>query len=166
MRSGAIRRRYRWSLAWSFRVRLDHVETFISFLDFWRSYYYDQEPLSLVLDCSSVHHTENMRKQTDKLGIHLSFIPAGMTDAYQPLDPYIFEIMKAKDWIVSRNVMLNSLYRPGFIDSTLCLFRYRNCVSEFWLNRIGPASGQRWNQLCASACRHQLQNQLCVNNDI
>jgi hypothetical protein len=36
------------------------------------------------------------------------------------------EILRAKDWIVSRNGRLNSLYRPGFMDNALCLFIYMN----------------------------------------
>jgi hypothetical protein len=76
------------------------------------------------------------------------------------------EHLKTKDRIVSRNIILNFLYRHVFVYGMRCLFIYMNYASEFRFNRIGPRSGQLWNQFGASACRGQLRNQLCVDNDI
>jgi hypothetical protein len=41
--------------------------------------------------------SENIKKIAEKIGIKLLFIPAGMADADQPLDCYVFGVMKASD---------------------------------------------------------------------
>jgi hypothetical protein len=58
-------------------------------------YFNDGQPFWLILDCYSLHPSEYIKKCAEKIGIKLLFIPAGMTDAYEPLDRYIFGLMKA-----------------------------------------------------------------------
>jgi hypothetical protein len=101
------------------------IETFTHFLDFLRSYYNDQEPLWLILDCYSVHRTENIKKHADKLGIHLVFIPARMTEAYQLLDRYIFGILKAE---------CRRMYRQLLCDGISA--RMTKCLTVHFLIRV------------------------------
>lgn len=71
------------------------AETFRRWLDWLRGLYDDGEPIWLVLDCYSVHRTEAMRSHAEGMGIHLVFIPPGLTDEFQPLDRFVFGAMKA-----------------------------------------------------------------------
>jgi hypothetical protein len=54
----------------------------------------DGEAIWLVLDCYSIHRQPAMRQYAEDLGIHLLFIPRGLTDDLQPLDRYVFRAMK------------------------------------------------------------------------
>jgi len=48
-------------------------------------------------------------KNADKFGLHLFFIPAGMTDAYQPLDRYIFGVIKAACRRMDRQLLCDDI---------------------------------------------------------
>jgi hypothetical protein len=54
-----------------------------------RSHYNDEESSWLVLDCYSVHRTHEIKKGAEELGTQLVLIPAGITQAHQPLDPHV-----------------------------------------------------------------------------
>lgn len=70
------------------------VETFSEFLMSLRERYPDDEQVYLVLDCYSVHRSDDIRKLAESLSIELLFIPPGLTDEYQPLDRAVFGVMK------------------------------------------------------------------------
>ena len=70
------------------------VETFSEYLMSLRERYPDDGPVYLVLDCYSVHRTDEIRQLAKTLGIELIFIPPGLTDEYQPLDRAVFGVMK------------------------------------------------------------------------
>jgi hypothetical protein len=60
-----------------------------------RGLYDDGDPIWVILDCYSVHRQEATKCLAAPLGINLLFIPPGMTDELQPLDRYVFGVMKA-----------------------------------------------------------------------
>lgn len=68
-----------------------------------RGVYDDADPVWLVLDCYSVHRQEGMKRLAADLGIHLLFIPPGLTDEMQPLDRFVFGAMKAHARRMYRN---------------------------------------------------------------
>jgi hypothetical protein len=71
------------------------VETFEDDLRFLKQQLSDDDPISLMLDCYSVHRNQRIRDAAADLGIVLKFVPAGMTDELQPLDRAVFGIMKS-----------------------------------------------------------------------
>jgi hypothetical protein len=71
------------------------AETFRRWLHWLRALYDDGDPIWVVLDCYSVHRADVMRSHAEELGIHLVFIPPGMTDEFQPLDRFVFGAMKS-----------------------------------------------------------------------
>jgi hypothetical protein len=71
------------------------AETFRRWLAWLRGIYDDAAPLWLVLDCYAVHRQQSMKNFAAELGIHLLFIPPGLTDELQPLDRFVFGVMKA-----------------------------------------------------------------------
>jgi hypothetical protein len=82
--------------------RTDHSEsgwttydTFERWLSWLRSVYDDGEPIWVILDCYSVHRQEATKEYAASIGVNLLFIPPGMTDELQPLDRYVFGVMKA-----------------------------------------------------------------------
>jgi hypothetical protein len=62
------------------------VETGRNSLDFLRNNQNDEAPLWLGFDWHSVHRPTHVKNHEDEWGIDLALIPAGITDAYQPLD--------------------------------------------------------------------------------
>jgi hypothetical protein len=72
------------------------TDTFVRYLRFLRERLFpDDMPIWLVLDCYSVHRDATVRSEAEALNIFLEFLPPGMTDAFQPLDRYVFGAMKA-----------------------------------------------------------------------
>jgi hypothetical protein len=69
--------------------------TFIEYLKWLRGIYGPGPDLHLILDLYSVHRSQKVREEAAALGIHLYFIPAGFTDELQPLDRYVFGVLKA-----------------------------------------------------------------------
>lgn len=72
------------------------METFKQYLDFLRSNYNNNDSIHLILDSYSVHRCNEISEYAANQNIILHFIPAGMTDIYQPLDRYIFGVLKSK----------------------------------------------------------------------
>ena len=70
------------------------VDTFSEFLMAVREHFRDDDPVYLLLDLYSVHKTQEVRQLAASLNIVLTFIPPGMTDAYQPLDRRVFGVLK------------------------------------------------------------------------
>jgi hypothetical protein len=70
------------------------AETSQQSLRWLRSWYGDGAAIWLVLDCYSVHRQPAMRHYDEDLGIHILFISPGLTDDLQPLDRYVFGVMK------------------------------------------------------------------------
>ena len=70
------------------------VGTFSQFLMSLKERFADDEPIYLLLDLYSVHRSDEIRELAENLGIHLVFIPPGMTDHYQPLDGRVFGVLK------------------------------------------------------------------------
>jgi hypothetical protein len=71
------------------------TETFKQWFKWSRGVYDDGEPIWLIMDCHSVQRQDIMRKHAHNLGINLWFIPPGLTDELQPLDHFVFGVMKA-----------------------------------------------------------------------
>jgi hypothetical protein len=59
------------------------------------SYHEMANRIWMLLDCHSVHRAKAMRRHARELGIHLLFIPPGLTDELQPIDRFVFGAMKA-----------------------------------------------------------------------
>lgn len=70
-------------------------ELFQDYLMHLREYFPDDDELHLILDIYKAHLTDNVKAMAKALNIKLHFIPAGMTDLYQPLDRNIFGPFKA-----------------------------------------------------------------------
>jgi hypothetical protein len=70
-------------------------ETFCGWLAWLRGVYGDGLPLWVVLDCYSVHKQQAAKDSAAELGIRLLFIPPGLTDELQPLNRFVFGVMKA-----------------------------------------------------------------------
>jgi hypothetical protein len=81
------------------------------FFTFWilREYFNDGQLFWLILDCYSVHRSEDIKKSVEKIGIKVLFIPAGMADAYQPLDLSVFGVMKASGRRMYRQFLSDDL---------------------------------------------------------
>jgi hypothetical protein len=60
-----------------------------------RGLYDDGDPIWVILDCYFIHRQKATKSHAASLGINLLFIPPGMTDELQPLDRYVFGVMKA-----------------------------------------------------------------------
>jgi hypothetical protein len=79
------------------------IETFKHYLDWLHDYYVHDhqieisadQPIQLILDCYSVHRSEQIKEYAAARCIRLWFIPAGHTDAMQPLDRAVFGAMKS-----------------------------------------------------------------------
>jgi hypothetical protein len=69
--------------------------TFLLYLQWLRARYGPGPELHLILDLYSVHRSDQVKAEAARLGIRLYFIPAGFTDELQPLDRYIFGVLKA-----------------------------------------------------------------------
>jgi hypothetical protein len=71
------------------------VSSLEQYLRFLKAQLPGPEPISLILDCYSVHPGQQIRDFAIELGISLLFIPPGMTASLQPLDRAVFGAMKA-----------------------------------------------------------------------
>jgi hypothetical protein len=62
------------------------------------------EQIHLLLDIYLVHVQEAAKEFATQLGITLHFIPAGLTDQFEPLDRRVFGCLKssARSWFVRR----------------------------------------------------------------
>jgi hypothetical protein len=71
-------------------------DTFGRYLEFVRGLVEDRaKTIHLLLDIYPVHVQQIAREHAISLNIQLHFIPAGLTDQYQPLDRRIFGCLKA-----------------------------------------------------------------------
>ena len=106
-------------------------ETFRLFLMSLRERFADDDPIWLVLDCSSAHRDPQTKTLARSLNINLIFIPAGFTDELQPLDRAIFGVLKSH---------LRRLWRERFTDNPEAKFTKRVAVELLipaW-ERISP----------------------------
>ena len=71
------------------------VDTFMHYLSKLRDLARHSDPLHLVCDVYPAHRTFQVRKHAESLQIVLHFIPAGLTDQWQPLDCKVFGCLKA-----------------------------------------------------------------------
>jgi hypothetical protein len=75
------------------------VETFRHYFDWLTKHYRGRIPrecrLHLILDCYSLHRSDDTKRCATRRGIQLSFILAGFTDELQPLDRAVFGAVKA-----------------------------------------------------------------------
>ena len=71
-------------------------DVFSQYLNHIRQYFDDMEKIYLILDVFPAHRHQKVIKEAAELNIDLIFIPAGLTDTYQPLDRSIFGVLKAK----------------------------------------------------------------------
>jgi hypothetical protein len=117
------------------------IETFKHYLDWLHDYYSIEQrieisinqPIQLILDCYSVHRSEQIKQYAADRFIQLWFIPAGHTDALQPLDRAVFGAMKSifrrkfeeyqrnsRDMRVSKSIavaILNEIWNDLSIES-------------------------------------------------
>lgn len=70
-------------------------EAFAEYLMHIREHFADEKTIHLILDVYKAHLTDDVREIANTLNIVLHFIPAGMTDVYQPLDISIFGPFKS-----------------------------------------------------------------------
>ena len=68
---------------------------FLSYLRFLRSQFSDGKTLHLVVDAYAAHRTQVARELAASHNIKLHYLPAGMTDLFQPLDRRCFGCLKA-----------------------------------------------------------------------
>ena len=71
-------------------------DVFCQYLHHIRQYYDDGDKIYLIHDVYTVHRKIEVINEAAALNIEMIFIPAGLTDAYQPLDRRIFGVLKAK----------------------------------------------------------------------
>ena len=69
-------------------------ECFEQYLKWLRQMHYDDDPIYLIIDQYPTHKTEQSKTLAQSLNIQLYFIPAGVTDKYQPLDRQVFGCLK------------------------------------------------------------------------
>ena len=72
----------------------------------WLRGYLGPGPVHLVLDLFSVHRSDNTKMLASELGIQLHFVPAGLTDKFQPLDVAVFSPVKS----MARRLFMNSYH--------------------------------------------------------
>ena len=70
-------------------------EAFEMYLKFLRQQFVDDDIIYLLLDTFTVHRKPELRELANGLNIRMIFVPAGMTDKYQPLDRQVFGALKA-----------------------------------------------------------------------
>jgi hypothetical protein len=70
------------------------IPTFEEYLAILKSAFPGEEPIYLILDCYSVHRSQEIREYARHLGIIMKFIPPGTTDSLQPLDRAVFGTLK------------------------------------------------------------------------
>jgi hypothetical protein len=113
------------------------IETFKHYLDWLHDYCANDFgfaisahlPIHLILDCYSVHRSEQIKQYAADRCIKLWFIPAGHTDALQPLDRAVFGAIK-------------SIFRR----------RFEECQRNSWDKRVTKTKAveilhEIWNQL-------------------
>ena len=76
-------------------------ETMINYLKFFRNYMNqhfgtERQRLYLILDVYKSHCDQRVKECCEENNIELIYIPAGCTDAYQPLDIKVFGALKSK----------------------------------------------------------------------
>jgi hypothetical protein len=72
------------------------AHTFSRYLEFVRELVPDRSKrIHLLLDIYPVHIQQAAKEHTLSLNVQSHFIPAGLTDQYQPLDRRIFDRLKA-----------------------------------------------------------------------
>lgn len=110
-------------------------ELFQDYLMHLREYFPDDDELHLILDIYKAHLTDNVKAMAEALNIKLHFIPAGMTDLYQPLDRNIFGPFKA----IARRLFRehNYLGEPIEISTTDACKRII-CAWEKVSEKLGP----------------------------
>jgi hypothetical protein len=113
------------------------IQTFTRYLDWLAELYRGKIapdcPIDLVLDCYSVHRSQEIRDHATRLGIRLWFIPAGHTDQLQPLDRAVFGAIKA---IFRRRFELERRKRP---DHRITKSDAIQILTEIW-GGLGTAS--------------------------
>ena len=110
-------------------------ESFETYLKFIRQQFSDDDPIYLLLDTYTVHKLACVRELAAGLNIHLRFIPAGMTDKYQPLDRRVFGALKstAKRYIY-REMATNPTARIGMPKAIAILIRCWESLSPAVIN--------------------------------
>jgi hypothetical protein len=69
--------------------------TFSDYLHLLRAHALHDGVIHLILDLHSSHRTEDVKATAALLNIQLHYVPAGMTDALQPLDRVVFGALKS-----------------------------------------------------------------------
>jgi hypothetical protein len=119
------------------------IETFKHYLNWLHDYYAidtrfaisEDQPIHLILDCYSVHRSEQIKQYAADRCIKLWFIPAGHTDALQPLDRAVFGAIK-------------SIFRR----------RFEECQRNSWEKRVTKTKAiailqEIWNNLSVDSIR-------------
>lgn len=72
-------------------------EVFINYLKKLREHFggTNGPKLHLILDVYPSHRTDDVKNFAVGLNINLIYVPAGLTDEYQPLDRYVFGCLKS-----------------------------------------------------------------------
>ena len=109
--------------------------------------YSNDTKIDIILDLYATHRNSTIKRLASSLNFELHFIPAGLTDSFQPLDRYIFGALKSmarKEWNIK--YALDPEKGCTIIDACIILVR---C----W-NRINPSTQRRaWNPYsCPEEC--------------
>ena len=70
-------------------------EAFERYLMILREQFEGDDTIYLLLDIYPAHRVESVKNLAAELNIHLVYVPAGLTDKFQPLDRRIFGALKA-----------------------------------------------------------------------
>ena len=101
----------------------------------------DQKPFYLIWDLHASHRHELVKAEANNLNINLSFIPAGQTDRWQPLDCSIFGIVKKQSHQKFQELCLEKeMQNIDIIDTIVILLEVWNSIDSNLIRKS-------WNNL-------------------
>ena len=102
----------------------------------WLSLQNDGKPCALLLDSSRAHMQDKAKMEAQKLNIELVYIPSCGTSIYQPLDRFVFGVLKKK--LRATDIIINkSNYKQRFSI-------VHKTVSEIWQSLEDNLISKAW----------------------
>jgi hypothetical protein len=98
-----------------------------------------EEIHELIMDVYPVHATESVRVQAKVLGFNVHFVPAGLTDQYQPLDRSVFGCVKSTARAEYLKLMRGDPARKITRADAIAILR------TAWERLSGPALEAAWS---------------------
>ena len=112
---------------------------FRKYLEMLREHFRDNDPIYLILDVYPAHRVVTVKELAERLNIHLLFLPAGLTDKYQPLDRRVFGALKAN---MKRHVYQFMSDNPG---QKIVRRRAVQYLIECWKHLTQDAINSAWS---------------------